>query len=51
MLGAVVGTMLMAALDNGMSLLNMGQDIQYIVKGLVLMFAIAMDVISRTRKS
>ncbi len=50
-LGAVVGTMLMAALDNGMSLLNMGQDIQYIVKGLVLMFAIAMDVISRTRKS
>ena len=48
--GAVIGTMLMAALDNGMSLLNMGQSAQYIVKGLVLMLAIAMDVISRNKK-
>lgn len=48
--GAVIGTMLMAALDNGMSLLNMGQHAQYIVKGMVLMLAIAMDVISRNKK-
>ncbi len=48
--GAVIGTMLMASLDNGMSLLNMGQSTQYIVKGLVLMLAIAMDVISRNKK-
>lgn len=49
-IGAVIGTMLMASLDNGMSLLNMGQSSQYIVKGLVLMLAIAMDVISREKK-
>lgn len=50
MIGAVIGTMLMASLDNGMSLLNMGQSSQYIVKGLVLMLAIAMDVISREKR-
>lgn len=49
-IGAVIGTMLMASLDNGMSLLNMGQSSQYVVKGLVLMLAIAMDVISREKK-
>lgn len=49
-IGAVIGTMLMASLDNGMSLLNMGQSSQYIVKGLVLMLAIAMDVISREKR-
>lgn len=50
-IGAVIGTMLMASLDNGMSLLNMGQSSQYIVKGLVLMLAIAMDVISREKEA
>lgn len=49
-IGAVIGTMLMASLDNGMSLLNLGQSSQYIVKGLVLMLAIAMDVISREKR-
>lgn len=48
--GAVIGTMLMAGLDNGMSLLNMGQSSQYVVKGLVLMLAIAMDVISKDKR-
>jgi len=45
-IGAVIGTMLMASLDNGMSLLNLGQASQFLVKGLVLMLAITMDVIS-----
>ena len=43
-LGAIIGTMLMASLDNGMSLLNLGATYQYLIKGLVLMLAIAMDV-------
>lgn len=50
-LGAIVGTMLMAGLDNGMSLLNLGATWQYIVKGLVLMLAIALDVISKRGKA
>lgn len=48
-IGAVIGTMLMASLDNGMSLLNLGQSGQFIIKGLVLMLAIALDVISRNK--
>jgi len=48
-IGAVIGTMLMAALDNGMSLMNVGATYQYIIKGLVLMLAIAMDVLSKNR--
>jgi len=50
-IGAVIGTMLMAALDNGMSLMNLGPEYQYIIKGLALMLAIAMDVLSQHRKS
>lgn len=50
-LGAIIGTMLMLGLDNGMSLLNMGTTYQYIIKGLILMLAIAMDVISKNSKN
>lgn len=45
--GAIIGTMLMAGLDNGMSLLNLGAAYQYLIKGLVLMFAIALDVLGK----
>lgn len=48
-LGAIIGTMLMAALDNGMSLLNLGAAYQYLIKGLVLMFAIALDVLGKKK--
>jgi D-xylose transport system permease protein len=49
--GAIIGTMLMSALDNGMSLLNLGTTYQYMTKGLVLMLAIAMDVLSKSNKN
>lgn len=45
--GAIIGTILMASLDNGMSLLNLGTTWQFIAKGLVLLFAVAIDVMSR----
>ena len=41
----------MTGLDNGMSLLNLGATWQYIVKGLVLMLAIALDVMSKRGKA
>lgn len=50
-IGAVVGTMIMAALDNGMSLLNMNPALQYIVRGAVLLFAIALDAYANNRKA
>lgn len=48
--GAIMGTMLMAGLDNGMSLLNLGAEFQYIIKGIVLLLAVAIDVASKEKK-
>lgn len=42
--GAMVGTLIMASLDNGMSLMNISSNYQYVVKGLVLILAVWMDV-------
>jgi len=35
-------------LNNGMSLMGLSQNLQQVVKGLVLLLAVAMDVISKT---
>jgi D-xylose transport system permease protein len=48
--GAVVGALIMASLDNGMSLLNVESYTQYIVKGAVLVAAVGFDMLGR-RKS
>ncbi len=50
-LGAIMGTMLMAGIDNGMSLLNLGPEYQYIIKGVVLLLAVAIDVASKEKKA
>lgn len=47
--GAVVGAVVMASLDNGMSLLNVPMFWQSIVKGLVLIVAVWFDVYSKKR--
>lgn len=45
--GALVGALLMATLDNGMSLLNMATFWQYIVKGFILILAVGFDILSK----
>jgi D-xylose transport system permease protein len=45
-IGAMVGSLIMASLSNGMSVMNMDIFWQYIVKGLVLIFAVYVDVAS-----
>jgi D-xylose transport system permease protein len=47
--GAVVGALIMASLDNGMSLLNVENYVQYIVKGAVLVAAVGFDMLGRRR--
>lgn len=47
--GAVVGALIMASLDNGMSLLNLDVTFQYVVKGLVLLLAVWVDMATRKR--
>ena len=48
---AILGTILMQGIDNGMSLLNLGSMVQYIVRGLVLLFAVAIDVATKKKSN
>ena len=41
--GAIVGAVLLATIDNGMSILNISSFLQLVIKGMVLLFALAFD--------
>lgn len=47
--GAVIGALVMGVLNNGMSLMGIGIDWQQAIKGLVLLIAVAFDVINKSR--
>ena len=48
--GAVVGALIMGVLNNGMSLLGWSVDVQRVVKGLVLLAAVAVDLYFKNKK-
>jgi D-xylose transport system permease protein len=45
--GAMLGALIMASLDNGMSLLSVENATQYIIKGMVLVAAVGFDMAGR----
>ncbi|WP_150241984.1 multiple monosaccharide ABC transporter permease [Nocardiopsis quinghaiensis] len=47
--GAVVGALVMGVLNNGMSLIGLGVDWQQLIKGLVLLLAVAFDIYNKRR--
>ncbi|SDQ16444.1 multiple monosaccharide ABC transporter permease [Quadrisphaera sp. DSM 44207] len=47
--GAMVGGLIMAVMSNGMQLLNVEQPTQSIIRGLVLLLAVAFDVYTKRR--
>ena len=47
--GALVGALIMASLDNGMSLMNLDVTYQYVVKGLILLVAVWVDIATRNK--
>ena len=47
--GACLGALIMASLDNGMSLLDVQTEVQMIVKGAVLVVAVGFDMLGRRR--
>lgn len=49
--GVLIGGLVMTTLDNGMSIMNLDSFWQYIVKGIVLVGAVAIDVISNKQKA
>lgn len=48
--GALVGALVMASVDNGMSMMNTPTFWQYIVKGLILLLAVWIDISSKNKK-
>ncbi|UFU06290.1 multiple monosaccharide ABC transporter permease [Ruania halotolerans] len=47
--GAIVGGLIMAVMSNGMQLMGVDQSVQLVVKGLVLLLAVAFDVWNKKR--
>ncbi|MBR4710960.1 MAG: sugar ABC transporter permease [Clostridia bacterium] len=45
--GALIGAMTMGVIKNGMSINSMGQDVQQIVLGTVLLAAVVVDIVSK----
>jgi len=48
--GAVIGAIFMGVLNMGMSILGAEQNLQRVIKGLVLLAAVVFDVLSKNRK-
>ncbi|MCL2152824.1 MAG: sugar ABC transporter permease, partial [Oscillospiraceae bacterium] len=48
--GAVIGAIFVGVLNMGMSILGADQNLQRVIKGLVLLAAVIFDVLSKNRK-
>lgn len=48
-IGAIMGGLIMGVINNGMSLMNIGANWQYVVKALVLLFAVWYDIYTRKK--
>ena len=49
--GTLIGALIMGVLNNGMSIMGISINVQQVVKGLVLLAAVAFDVISKQKIS
>jgi putative multiple sugar transport system permease protein len=49
--GAVVGGLIMGVMSNGMQLMGVDLSVQQMVKGMVLLLAVAFDVYNKRRAS
>jgi putative multiple sugar transport system permease protein len=48
-IGVIVGGLVMSAINNGMSLMNLGTHHQYVVKAVILLLAVFYDVYTRRK--
>lgn len=48
-MGAIVGATVMGVLNNGMSILGIGTDMQQVVKGMILLLAVTFDIYSKSK--
>ena len=49
--GAIIGGLIIGVLNNGMSILGVDSDYQLLIKGLVLLAAVAFDVYNKRRST
>ena len=49
-MGAILGCFIMGIMNNGMSIMGIPVDYQQVVKGLVVLFAVAIDMVSKSKK-
>ena len=47
-IGSIIGGLVMAVLNNGLQLMGVGADLIQIIKGLVLLVAVAFDVYNKS---
>ena len=47
--GAIIGGLIMGVINNGMSIIGVGSEWQQVIKGLVLLAAVAFDVFNKRR--
>jgi len=50
-MGAIIGGLVMGVMNNGMSLIGVTIDMQQTIKGLVLLFAVAFDIYTKSKQS
>lgn len=48
-MGAIIGATVMAILNNGMSILGIGTDMQQVIKGGILLLAVTFDIYSKVK--
>ncbi len=48
-IGAVIGAFIIGVMNNGMSIMGIGIDLQQVIKGLVLLTAVYFDVYNKTK--
>jgi len=48
---SLIGALIMASLDNGMSMMNLQPYWQYVIKGLILILAVWFDVVSKNARA
>ena len=49
--GAIIGALIMQSLGNGLQMLNVNSNLQYMIKGFVLILAVWADISNKKKKA
>ena len=49
--GAIVGALIIQSLSNGLQMMNVSSNVQYLIKGLVLILAVLADISMKKKRA